>query len=732
MNRKKHPALGSTELRRRAAQQLEQRSTRPQGPPRRPEDADRLLHELEVHQIELELQNEELVATRAQLEAGLERYTDLYDFAPMGYLTLDAATVIEEANLAAGQLLGVPRSRLIGGRFGHFLSPEHRAPFDAFLRRVLETQVKEVCEVALSTSAWLHVEAIVSGPGRRAYRVVLVDVTERRRLEEALRFRSTLLDYASVHSLEELLRKALGAIGALTNSPIGSYHFVEADQRTLTLKAWLPAGEVLRAGTQQAIDPAELWAECVRRRRPTICNEVAPRPHRPGLPSGWPPIARELAAPIIRSNVVVALVVVGNKATDYTARDVEIVSHLADLAWGVIERKRAQEALEESERRYREAAEALREVDRNKTQFLATLSHELRNPLGPITSSLHVLRRVAPDGAQARRALEVVDRQVHQLARLVNDLLDATRISGNKISLSRERLDLAELVRCSADDHRSQFEDRGVHLELLAASARVFVDGDSSRLSQAVGNLLQNSVKFTPPGGRTTIQVSADLVAGRALVRVVDTGLGMDAGLLARLFQPFVQGDSTLVRSQGGLGLGLALVKTVVELHGGDITARSAGLGSGTEFLMRLPLMADEVVVPVARPPPASAGRRRVLVIDDNVDAAESLRDVLELGAHEVELAHTGPEGIAKARAFRPDVVLSDIGLPGMDGYAVARALQADETLRGTYLVALSGYALPDDVERARLAGFHRHLGKPPDLEKLAAYLAESQGRVSE
>jgi len=224
------------------------------------------------------------------------------------------------------------------------------------------------------------------------------------------------------------------------------------------------------------------------------------------------------------------------------------------------------------------------------------------------------------------------------------------------------------------------------------------------------------------------VVVERDEVARNAVVRVADTGVGMPPELVARIFQPFAQAETTLDRSRGGLGLGLALVKGLVELHGGEVVATSAGLGQGSEFVVRLPLELDAVAA--APPGPASPARRarRVLIIEDNADAAESLREALEFGAHEVAVASTGPEGLAAARTFRPEVVLCDIGLPGMDGFAVARAFRADAALAAAYLVALSGYALPEDLQRAQEAGFQRHLAKPPSLEALEALLAEAPG----
>jgi PAS domain S-box-containing protein len=380
-------------------------------------------------------------------------------------------------------------------------------------------------------------------------------------------------------------------------------------------------------------------------------------------------------------------------------------------------RKQAQEAL-------REANERLRQADRAKNEFLAVLSHELRNPLAPIKNSLYILERAAPGGEQARRAQAIVARQVDQLGRLVDDLLDVTRIARNKLALQRSRLELGQLVRRTLEDYRPVFDRAGVCLELETDRSAVHVDADGQRMAQVVGNLLSNAAKFTPRGGRVVVKVGADVAAGRAVVTVADTGLGLTPEMEVYVFEPFMQAVEALDRREGGVGLGLALVKGVVELHGGDVSASSAGPGQGSRFVVRLPLDLSEPA-PVERRAAATRERhRRVLVIEDNVDAADSLRDVLQIQGHEVAVAYDGGSGIALAREFRPDVVLCDIGLPGTDGYAVARALRADEALRGARLVALSGYALAEDQQRASEAGFDQHLTKPPSFERLAGVLA--------
>lgn len=364
--------------------------------------------------------------------------------------------------------------------------------------------------------------------------------------------------------------------------------------------------------------------------------------------------------------------------------------------------------------------EAMVEADRRKNEFIAVLSHELRNPLAPLRASLYALERAPAGSDPARRALAVMGRQVDQMAHLVEDLLDVSRIARGRIELRLAPVDLGEVVRRVVEDHRAPFSERAVELEFVPSPVPLPMLGDETRLSQALGNLLGNALKFTPRGGRATVSVEADSTRSTATVRVADTGRGFSSEVLPRLFEPFSQDNHTLDRSLGGLGLGLVLVKGLVGLHGGMVSAASDGPGKGATFTLELPLRAD-VVMPGAAPSEASTGaRRRVLVIEDNRDSAEALGDVLAIQGHEVALAHAGDEGLARARSFRPDVVICDIGLPGLDGYAVARALRADPALSHARLVAHSGYASDADVARARDAGFDAQLAKPADMEDIA------------
>ncbi len=396
-----------------------------------------------------------------------------------------------------------------------------------------------------------------------------------------------------------------------------------------------------------------------------------------------------------------------------------ILLSLTDVTGQVNARKAVEELAAERKR----AEEAIRTSDRRKTEFLGTLSHELRNPLAPVQSAMWLLDRAEPHGEQANRAKQIIRRQIGHLARIVDDLLDVTRITRGKIELRRSRMDLVDLVRRTVEDYRPLFAEREISLAQHLGDLPIWVDADATRISQAVGNLLQNAAKFTDAGRSVEVAVTRE-PHGSALVRVRDDGAGIPLDILGQVFEPFTQANDGLHRTRGGLGLGLALVKGLVELHGGSVEARSDGPGRGSEFLVRLPVAPEQ---PAVGPPSSSAlamPHHRVLVIEDNVDAAETLCEVLLMWNHEVEVAYDGRAGIERARAFRPDVVLCDIGLPVMDGYEVARTFRADPALASAFLVAVTGYALPEDRRRAAEAGFDRHLAKPVPVERIAEVLA--------
>lgn len=378
----------------------------------------------------------------------------------------------------------------------------------------------------------------------------------------------------------------------------------------------------------------------------------------------------------------------------------------------------------------RHRVETLEKADRRKDEFMAMLAHELRNPLAPIRNAVEVLLQTGPgpgpgpgiDEALRGRALQMIDRQVRHMTRLIDDLLDLSRVSRGKILLHMGRVELGELVRTTTGDYQLAAQGAGIRLELGIPEAPIWIRADAIRVSQSLANVLGNALKFTARGTRILVEVNVEREAREVLIRVTDEGMGMTPELIARLFQPFEQGEHSPER--GGLGLGLALVKRLMELHGGRVEAASEGPGKGSVFVLHLPL--TEVAADAeAAPEVVEQLPRRVLVIEDNVDAAESLRMVLELSGHEVFIAATGPAGIEKARVLEPDVVLCDIGLPGpMNGYQVARALRADPATARLYLTALTGYGMEEDRSRAIEAGFDTHLTKPTDPSVLKRLLA--------
>jgi PAS domain S-box-containing protein len=370
--------------------------------------------------------------------------------------------------------------------------------------------------------------------------------------------------------------------------------------------------------------------------------------------------------------------------------------------------------------------DALREADRRKDQFLAVLSHELRNPLAPIRSGIHVIERAPPGSDAAARALDIVRRQADHLARLVDDLLDITRIAHDKIELQLARIDARDVVRRAWENARALFEERHVELLLAQADEPIWVDADAARLSQLVGNLLHNALKFTPPRGQ--VRVGVERRSGACHLSVSDTGLGIEAADLERIFEEFVQLDRTR-HGQGGMGLGLALVRELAGRMGGTVRAASAGPGQGAEFVVSLPLRSP----PPRAAAPAASDRSvtglSILVVEDNEDAAATLADLLDLDGHDVVTAGTGRAGIDAVLARPPDVLICDVGLPDLSGHGVIREVRARLPLGGVFAIALTGYAQPQDREAALSAGFDAHLPKPPPLDALDALLREAARR---
>ena len=374
-------------------------------------------------------------------------------------------------------------------------------------------------------------------------------------------------------------------------------------------------------------------------------------------------------------------------------------------------------------------AEALKVADRRKDEFLATLAHELRNPLAPLRHGLDILRR-RPDGDDAASIRDIMDRQLIYLVRLIDDLLDVSRFTQGKIALRKERIEVADVVRTAVEANQPLIDSAGHSLAVEMPADPIWLDADLTRLAQVVGNLLNNAAKYTQEGGQ--IRLAARAEGDDAVITVWDNGIGIAPDMQAHVFELFTQVDGRSDRSRGGLGIGLALVKQLVTMHGGHVSAESEGVGKGSVFTIRIPRVdgpqryaqTEKLVrTPMARP-------LRVLVVDDTVEVAQTVGWMLEEIGHDYRLVHDGRKALEAARAYRPDTILLDIGLPEVDGYAVCRELRADEQFRKTPIIAQTGWGQERDKELASKAGFDRHLVKPVALEDLERVLAAIVTRV--
>ena len=441
---------------------------------------------------------------------------------------------------------------------------------------------------------------------------------------------------------------------------------------------------------------------------------------------------------------------------DFVPKTADYLNYLVPAVARVIKEVRTERELAESRARAREALrrqreleeeieerkkaekerdrlmQELRDADRRKDEFLAMLAHELRNPLAPLRNGLEVMKRADLSPAQREQTRDMMERQVQVMARLVEDLLDVSRITRGKIELRRAPVELGMVVARAVETARPMIDARKHALTVEVPSESLRVEGDLVRLAQVVANLLNNASKYMEPGGR--IALTARREGGDAVLRVRDAGIGIAPDVLPRVFDLFVQADHPHLQAQGGLGIGLTLVRRLVEMHGGTVGASSAGVGRGSEFLIRLPALPPE---PARRPDPAITGRdgkgavQRVFLVDDNVDAANSLALLLRVWGHEVRVVHSAAQALAAAGEFRPDVALLDIGMPEMNGYEIARLLHARDDLKGTAFVALTGYGQEGDRQRSVEEGFRAHLVKPVDPDVLRELLTTLQDGAS-
>jgi PAS domain S-box-containing protein len=745
------------------------------------------LEELQTADEELRQRNEELLEMYQAVEAERQRYQDLFQFAPDGYLVTDPNGTIREANAAAFRLLNRGSKGLKGKPLVLFISPGESEIFYAELKRACQENRAQEWTLPLQprhdgSQRPLHV-AVTVAPVRgadgkvTAVRWLLRDITERfeaeeriqalnAKLEQRVRERTRQLEAAN-QAKDELLASERAARAeaeaakqrlaflAEASSVLASSLDYEATLANVAqlavphLADWCAVYILKEDGSIAPlavahIDPAKVeLARELTRRYPEDPNAVEgiPKVIRTGCSEIYPEIPDALLTAVARdadhlrilrelglkSGIQVPLTVHGRtlgalalvstqEGRRYGPDDLDLAEELARRAAVRIDHARM----------YQELVDA----DKRKNEFLAMLGHELRNPLSPILSALQILRQPDTDSSVAEWSRKVIERQVQHMARLVDDLLDVSRITRGKIELRMEPVDLLAVVARAVEASRPLIEKNGHELTPSLPPEPVPLRGDPTRLEQVICNLLNNAAKYTPPGGRIWLTVERE--GNEAVLRVRDNGMGIRPEMLTRVFDLFVQTERGLDRAMGGLGIGLTLVRSLVELHGGKVQAFSAGLGEGTEMVVRLPVLP---ALPKEQPAAAQPSARStdvlsVLVVDDNLDSARTLAMLLRLWGHEVYLASDGPSALKLADAYQPDVVLLDIGLPEMDGYEVAQELRKRPGMAKALLIALTGYGQEEDKRRSQQAGFNKHLVKPIDPDVVQKLIAEFQART--
>ncbi|WP_136218360.1 ATP-binding protein [Massilia sp. Mn16-1_5] len=604
-----------------------------------------------------------------------------------GFIAVDASWRIGYANAAAERITGLDRSQLLGEVFWDLFPDWHGSAHESACRRCAAARAATRLEAELPAwGGWYEISCFPTPDGGIA--LYLRDESERRQAE------------AGVRRLAAVAEQSSDFIGIF--APDGTGLYLNRAGRAM-------AG----IGLEADISGARLLDFFSNDCRAFVRTDVLPALR--GAPQKW---EGELAfAARGGTSAAAAPVPVYFKGFAVHGADGAHLG-LATITRDITEQKRAENEL-------RRIAADLSEADHRKSEFLATLAHELRNPLAPIRTGLDLLRMAPGNVATAGRVHEMMDRQLGQLIHLVDDLLDIARITRGRIELKKEAIDLRTAVTMAVESS-SALIDAGKHrLQVSLPEEPLPLDADLTRLVQVLSNLLNNAAKYTPGGGR--ISLSAWREEGQAVVAVTDSGIGIAPDAIGSVFEMFTQVRSSLDRAQGGLGIGLSLVRRLVELHGGRVHAFSAGRGHGSTFTVRLPLRraAGDARDPAgSSQAPAPLRPLRVLVVDDNLDAAESLAALLAALGHETRMAHDGPAGLAAARALRPDLAFLDIGLPGMNGHELARAMRASSELKDTVLVALTGWGAASDMTLSHEAGFDQHLTKPVSREALEQALA--------
>ncbi|MDB5908701.1 MAG: hypothetical protein JWP34_2815, partial [Massilia sp.] len=605
--------------------------------------------------------------------AAEDRARNILESISEGFLAISADWRISYVNCAAERLLGTPRGQLAGALLWEVLPQVLGSSLEPGLRRSADDRSHVKFDAYYDEfGRWLEINSAPTPDGGVA--LYFRDETERRLAEEGIR------------RLAAVAEQSPDGIGIATPDAMGM--FLNPAGRRL-------AGIAPDAAISDYTMVDFFAPEC----RQFVAEVVLPA--LTGKPGRW------------EGELYLVHLVTGAQAPIYfkgfaVRDDRGAIIGLATISRDITEQKRAEDEL-------RRVAADLSEADHRKSEFLATLAHELRNPLAPIRTGLDLLRMGSSDPAVQERVIGMMDRQLGLLIHLVNDLLDVARFTSGKIELKKELVELQTLVAMARETSVALVEAGGHTLELLLPAEPIMIEADTTRIVQVLSNLINNAAKYTPAGGR--IEVAAWSEGGEALVAVRDSGVGIPAEALATVFDMFTQVSCDIDRAQGGLGIGLSLVRRLAELHGGSVTAASAGRGHGSTFTLRLPLCG--AAAGQAGGSDKAAPGLRALVVDDNADAAGSLAALLAMLGHQPLIAYDGREALAAAREFKPELVFLDLGLAGMNGHELARALRATPGLERTVLIALTGWGSRTDLARAGDACFDQHLAKPVSVEAL-------------
>jgi PAS domain S-box-containing protein len=691
----------------------------------------------------------EQIRARRTIEASEARFRRIFESSMIGFLFSRVDGTVLEANDYFLRLLGVTRDDLREGRvrWGELTAPGYEDLTEEALRQLHESGTSAPFEKEYIASDGRRVPVVVGstllpGAGDESVTFVL-DISERKRAEQQLELLAEASRViASTNDTAEMLQGVARLCSPILGDWCGVYllddsgaftvagsHHVDpekhASARELMTRSLLAPdiahglGHVARTGEAQLLhDVAELM-----RQHASADPRRAAFLERLGMRSS-------ILAPLATKGRTLGVISFGlrESARRFDERDLVLAEELGRRISQALETARLHAERGELLARERHARAEAENASRAKDEFLALLGHELRNPLAPILTALQLMQIRGAHAVERERA--VIERQTHHLVRLVDDLLDVSRITRGKVELKRERVELASVVARAIEMASPLIEQRRHNLEIRVPQHGFALDADPARLAQVIANLLTNAAKYTESGGRITITAARAGAEGSEIALAVrDTGIGISPDVLPRVFDMFVQERQALDRSQGGLGLGLALVRSLVTLHGGTVSAYSAGRGQGSEFTIRLPAAVPQDGAGAAGAQPAAArpeaAALRILVVDDNEDAADLLSSLLEALGHATKVAHDGPTALHAAESFSPELALLDIGLPVMDGYELAQRLRRQLAGRCLRLVAVTGYGLDSDRERAHAAGFDAHLVKPVSIDRLRRIIAE-------